>query len=115
MSANPDEELQEQIAKIVHAAARKAQLDYYAVNSPNGVRYRENPEVLTSFLETEVNEIAQLIKSREERLVREARVEELDNIHGKRALYQLNGGPASVFVIHDSQVADRIAALKEGE
>lgn len=63
---------QEQIlTELAHAAAHKAQIDYYAVNSPNGIRSGESSDRLADFLESDVERAAVAIN----RLLTSARLD----------------------------------------
>lgn len=64
--------------------ARKAQVDYVAVNHPDGIRHGEDPELLGEFLKVNHERILKAVKARDSTLkaeyeekVRQAGLEEL--------------------------------------
>jgi hypothetical protein len=53
--------LDELLTIEMHAVARKAQIDYFAVNSPNGIRSGEDPNLLADFLQTDIDSLKQAL------------------------------------------------------
>lgn len=76
------EELREGVMVELRDVARKAQVDYVAVNHPNGIRSGESPEFLGEFLKVNHERIMQLITThtakQKEKWEKEARMNELD-------------------------------------
>lgn len=51
----------EKIQDIVYAIARKAQVDYVAVNHPDGIRHGQSASHLASYLQVDIEELEKLI------------------------------------------------------
>lgn len=103
-----EDELRKEIERIVFDAAIKAQIDYFAVNSPNGVRYGQTSEMLGDFLQADIDKLESLIKSHTNSVLEEL----LGNIEDKEPYFNsVEPTTADAYIDGRNEVLDQCKSL----
>lgn len=102
--------LREEIEAVVFSASTKAQIDYFAVNSPDGIRYGQTSETLADFLSAEIDNLEALIQQHTNSVLEDKAklvAQIADSVDGLRTKNNTGSVDYTLFLINQLQVNNK--------